>query len=222
NEEPRKQGRRRRILIVVGVMVACLVLVLVALHAYPTMQLERKMAAVRAAGQPTTRAELAAWYPTPPMVDNAALVYNRAFARYVAPTGEAEQRLPLVGSAELPERGEPLSPEMLAAVEEHLLLNRPFLDSLYEAAAMPTCQFPIDVMSLPAPSLPHLAQLRNAARCLQLDAIAAAERHQRQRAAGAVLAGFALAEAVATEPLLISQLVRIAMNGIAVAGLERV
>jgi len=69
--------------------------------------------------------------------------------------------------------------------------------------------------------LPHLAKLRDCARLLGADAQARAARGHYPTAVADLLAGFRLANAVADEPILISQLVRIAVCGTAVEALQR-
>ena len=69
--------------------------------------------------------------------------------------------------------------------------------------------------------LPHLAKLRELARLLSLAAAQAAHKEQWDQAADYLTAELAVARSLAEEPLLISQLVRAAINGMCVQSLRQ-
>lgn len=218
-----RSGKRRSswALVVGAVLIGLLVWGLVR-EVLSGARVERLMQAAREAGEPVTLVELDAWYPIPPLGENAAPVYQRAFKAHVSPDEALSELLPIVGNANSPERGEPMSEEMLAACERYLEDNKAYLDLLHEAAAKPACRFPLNFRAGFNMVLSHLAEMRVAARHLELEAIVAAERGESEEAVGAVLAGLAVGDALRDQPILISQLVRIALNGITVAGLEHV
>ncbi|NIA13469.1 MAG: hypothetical protein GWP08_05265 [Nitrospiraceae bacterium] len=76
--------------------------------------------------------------------------------------------------------------------------------------------YPLD-FSVPmyALELPHLAKLRDCGRLLRADAIAQALQGGHREAVEDIVAGLKLSDALEGEPLLISQLVRYAMKGVA-------
>ncbi|MHC4564077.1 MAG: hypothetical protein ACYS8X_15070, partial [Planctomycetota bacterium] len=82
---------------------------------------ERRLKALRAAGYPTSFADLAEYNQLPEGAENAAGLYVDAFAIYSRPVDEAN--VPLLGTAELPPRGSPLPEPMAEAVSACLARN---------------------------------------------------------------------------------------------------
>ena len=130
--------------------------------------------------------------------------------------------MPVVGTGKLPPRGEPLPKEMQTDVSAYLASNAQALDLLHKAAAIEGCRFDVDWMQGFAARLDHLANLRQAARLLELQALMKVEESKPDEAAAAVAASFAAAHSLRNEPILISQLVRIAAESISLGTLERV
>ena len=83
-------------------------------------------------------------------------------------------------------------------------------------------RYPIDLRQGFGVLLPHLAELRTLGRELSVKAWVAAVERRPEDAATALMDLFPLANSLEGEPLLISQLVRIAIHGIAVDGLQTV
>ena len=94
--------------------------------------IDRRLAAVTEAGEPTTLDELQAWYPEPPMSENASLVYEKAFAKW-RPVDK-----------DLAERAQTglLTDEDWPLVKETLDENEDVLRLLYEAAGLNIPAFP--------------------------------------------------------------------------------
>ncbi len=218
----RKQsGNRFRLAGMAAILGGALLLALVATLALSDFQMRGMMNAAHEAGQPTTLAELDGWWPSPELFDDAAPVYRRAFNAHVPLYGEAWRQLPIEGEAMFPVDGNAvLDPAMLLAVDNYLTLNDTYLDLLYEGATLPACRFDINVMAGFSMQLSHLAQMRQAARMLKLDALRATENRDLPLAVHAVIACFAAGDALRNEPILMSQLVRIAVNDIAMSTLE--
>ena len=182
--------------------------------------IETRLQAIRDAGLPVTLADLNAWYPEPPPGENAAELLHDAFSNYL--NEEDWQILPGGGNVDLPKRGEALSDDMKAAIEEYLNANAEALKLLHQAAAMKDCRFPIDLMAGFNVRLPHLAQLRGGAKMLRLEAMLRTENGNTDAAVDSIVSILGVANALRQEPILISELVRISCIAIAGGALEYV
>jgi hypothetical protein len=205
--------------IIVGAVLALVLLVLVGRYFYLQSKIHAELAAIRKAGFPVTAKEWSDYYPAP-AGENAADVYEAAFSNYVKITHEDE--LPVVGRGTLPPRGERLPEDVKKAVSAYLLANANAIELLHKAATVEQCRFPLDFAKTYDMPLPHLAPMRQAARLLMLEALIKAEKDQPAEAAAAIAASTAAAHALRNEPVLISQLVRVAVNAISMNSLERV
>jgi hypothetical protein len=221
--EPRRKRDRT---LIIGFSLCLLVVVLAGGYAMYRMilsnRVEKRLEAIRAQGFPVTLGELNDWYPAPPPGHDAADLYQQAFLKYLDdPTWEEkENQLPVVGTGELPPRGEPLPDDMKALIAEYLERNAEALRLLHQAAAMPECRFPIDLRAGAMVLLPHLASLRQGARLMLLEGLLDAEEGRTAEATESVIATVGLADAVRNEPILISYLVRIACLSISCSNLE--
>jgi hypothetical protein len=92
---------------------------------------------------------------------------------------------------------------------------QPFLERIRALAARGGPVYPLDFSKGYAMELPHLAPMRNLARLLRAEALVAAEQGDTARVVDNIVAMVQLGEALKDEPVLISQLVRIAITGIA-------
>lgn len=187
-------------------------------------RLAARMKVVTSAGDPASLAELAKRYPTPPPGRNAAEHLNAAFERMEVRKAEVERladRLPIVGGGRLPDLAEPVPPGMLKDIRGYLEANAEVLPLLHKAAALEECKFDLDFTQGVGMLMPHLAKLRQAARLLALEALERIEAGKGDDAAASLLACLRMGECVRQEPVLISALVRIACDAIAIAQLER-
>ena len=238
---PNRKTRRLKIVVLIFVG-------LIALYSIYRLSLsfgiQRRLDAIHHAGFPATCAELDKWYPQPPAGENAADVYKEAFAHYAMWTNEEARLsvpphargkgrvssfsgfkrdlLPVVGSAMLPLRAEPLPSEMQKLVAEYLSDNAESLRLLHQAASMKSCRYPIDLTRGVNTLLPHLNPLRQAARLLELEAIQYTEQQQRQPAVESVIASLDVSRSLNQEPTLISYLVHVSCQGITLDSLERI
>jgi tetratricopeptide (TPR) repeat protein len=197
----------------VVVLLVGLVAVLVLVH---RNQLDRRLAALRAAGYPTSFAELAEYNRLPEGAPNAAEIYERAFAAFVPPVDDVNT--PRLGQAVLPERGAPLPEAMSKAIAECLAANRECLSLLHEAAGIKDCRYDWDYAGS---ALPGLADFRKCAQLLQLAALAEAEQGHTDAAITCIKDGLRLSDSLRREPMLINYLVRIAAGAVALSSLER-
>ena len=120
-------------------------------------------------------------------------------------------------------RAEPIPAEVWTTTKDYYeAVTKPVAEMLDEAAksGLRQSRYPIDLRLGFNVSLPHLANLRALARELGVKASVAAVGRRVDDAAAAVLDTIPLANSLEGEPLIISQLVRIAIYGIAVGNLE--
>jgi hypothetical protein len=189
-----------------------------------TARLQAELKAIRDAGDPVTMVELAKTYPDPPPGRNAATFYKAAFEKMEArgePPENVQRLLPLVGTATLPEPDQDLPPAMLRAIRSYLADNAEAIELLRKAAALDDCKFDLDFTKGIAMELPHLAKGRQAARLLALEVVERTESGKADGAAESLATCLRGGLALRREPILISALVRIACDGIAVGQVER-
>jgi hypothetical protein len=195
--------------------------------------------------EPATLAELDASYPAVPAETNAATQYiaaadvvdrdSKQFYARMAAQRRSEKRdassseninpaLLIVGGAELPSAG-PIRDDdwkMAEAYWDQVTSHvAPTLEKLAADGPRPS-RYPIDLREGFNVKLPHLARLRMLARELHLDALHWSVAGDSKKAQDAVLALMPLQASLSNEPILISQLVRIAILGIAVDSVETV
>ncbi|NQU10585.1 hypothetical protein HQ590_07340 [bacterium] len=207
---------RRRVVIIVGVSVALFLVWRLTLH----LLVAAELAAIRAQGYPVTMAELEAWYPAVPDEENAARIYEHAFARFAGQTNNKWDSLPVVGLGKLPRGTTPLPKDTARLLADYLVEYREAMSLLHQAAAMPRCRFLTDHKKEFPDQMKYLVGQRQAARLLYLEAVAATEEKDPAAAARAVVVGLGVADSLAEEPFVISQLVRLACDLIAVSSLE--
>jgi len=104
--------------------------------------------------------------------------------------------------------------EERSQVEAFFAANQDLIRELRELAELGGPVYPLDFSKGVAMELPHLAQMRDCARLLRADAIVKAMNGDYSEMVEDVIAGMKLGDAMAQEPILISQLVRIAIYGI--------
>jgi hypothetical protein len=182
-------------------------------------KLRDRIDAIRAAGYPVTCTELDKWYTIPENVENAADTIIDAFWSY-REMGEIKS-LPIIGRAKLPARTEPLPEEMMTSIARYITDNNEALILLHKASAIEHCRYPIDLSIGVDTQLNYLSKLRKCILLLNLEAIWHSENGQSQSAANSVMSGFSLARSLTNEPLIVSQLVRMACHGHTTSGLER-
>ncbi|MFW6162336.1 MAG: hypothetical protein ACODAJ_06165 [Planctomycetota bacterium] len=187
-----------------------------------TARLEARLQAMREAGEPTTMADLHRLYPDPPAGENAAPLFRAAFRKMEAIEGENPGRdLPILGDADLPPVDADVPPQMLRAIEAYLDRHGEALELLHQAAAKKGCKFDLQFEDGAAMLLPHLAQMRQGARLLALEALVRTERGKPDDAAESLIAGLRIGHAVRQEPVLITALVRVACDIYAVRQAQR-
>ena len=182
-------------------------------------QVDAKLDEIRKAGYPATLDELNAWYAYPEG-ENAADVYEQAFAALDTNYTKWND-LPVLGEGTLPELGEPLSADMKKGIGEFLAVNAKAIDLLHQAAAIKGCRYNVDFSLGMETMLPHLDDLRRCSLMLGLATVLAVEDGRADDVAKAIRSGIAVADSLRNDPVIISQLVRIACLSITTNNLQR-
>jgi len=185
-------------------------------------KLQARIDAIRVAGYPVTCIELDQWYKIPQDAENAAYTIEDAFSFYKTWDKEKSRPLPLVGSAELPPRTEPLSVEMKTLITEYIADNNKALELFHQAAGIEHCRYLVDLSAGFATLLPHLSEMRNVVRLLELEAVLHAEDGDGPAATHSAISGFGIARSLAKEPIIVSQLVRAGCQNVAISTVEQV
>jgi hypothetical protein len=221
-ESIEKPRRKRKVLQTLVILLVIIIAGFAVFRLILKLKLHARLDAIRADGYPATCAELDAWYTIPESAENAAEVFKDSFSHYNKWEEEEKRKLlPIAGEAELPLRTEPLTEETKAIIAQYLADNRQALELLHKGAAIEHSRYPIDLSKGFEALMPDLSKIRESARLLDLEAILHAENGKPEQAVDSITSTFGLARSLSKEPLLISQLVRIACQALAVSTLER-
>ena len=182
--------------------------------------LDKEMQAIRAKGFPASPGDLEKSCPTPPAAQNAAETYQKSFRVQEKKTSNAQYDDIMRQYNDVAKRG-PLAEVLHQQMLKYLEANAEALCLLHEAVGRTASRYPLDFnqgLNIP---LPHLASVRQSVRLLQVEAYVAAEDGDTRRVLEAVIAALAAGNSVRQEPVLISQLVRIACHGITLVAVRR-
>lgn len=182
-------------------------------------RLEKLNSEIRSKGQPVTLQELDKWYPEVPAPDNAADVYQMSFREYSKEPSDKKLIL-ICGLATTPPLGDPIPEDVLKASSEHLEKNREAIQLLQKAAAMDKCRYNVDLKMGFYALLPHLSPIREGARLLSLESLMEMEKGNCDKAVEAAVSGLKVPRSLKDEPYLISYLVMIACESIALSNIE--
>lgn len=210
--EPSRSPVKKLLAIGAGV-VAMFVIVLGGLWYYGLTVLDENIAALRAQGMPTDATEMNAFYVVPEGVtDTTSLWVHVIRAVQSANLGTRGNTLPILGSSPSPV---PLPGETWAELDASRALLAEVeaeLTAIRQASAVGgQVRFPIDLSAGFNTMIPLTQETRQVARVLSLDAYVSAHDGKGARAIEDVKGIFALSNAMRGEPILISQLVRIAI-----------
>jgi len=193
---------------------------LIALYIVVTRsRLDRRLEALRAAGYPTTLAELAEYNKLPAGTPNAAGVYVGALAAYVPPLDGTN--VPYLGVVQWPDRGKPLPEPMAKAVSQCLADNQLCFSLLHKAAGIQDCDHDWDWRQLAATSFSQLGDVKHCAQLLALGAAYYSHTGDPNAAMRCIEDGLRLVDSLRREPALVQYLVRVACVGLTVASLDR-
>ncbi len=126
-----------------------------------------------------------------------------------------------VASFKIPPRGQSLTDEQKQLLGDYVAMNGDALAKEAEAIRLPNSRYPIDFSPGFNTLLPHLGQIKKLALISGYKALLATNSDQLMEADALVANILGIARTLDKEPALISQLVRFALDNIAVATLER-
>jgi hypothetical protein len=175
----------------------------------------RRIEALRAAGQPTSLAELSVRNKLPMGVENAAPIYESAFAAYVPP-GE-DVNVPFIGRKNVPlPRGTVLSGPIAQTAADSLAANEKCLTLLHQAAAIETCRYEYEY----GKASPKYDKVRSCAQLLRLAAVRHACEGETEAVVRCIKDTLCLGESLRQEPTLMPFLMHNAINGLTLRTLE--
>ena len=181
-------------------------------------QVDEQLARIRQTGLPTSFDEMDEFYRIERGAEDATQLYMKAQEEFSGSAFEVNCRdLPIVGNSEMeiPPPGQPWAQQQ--AVEEFLATYKDGIEALHEATAMGgAARFPLEFDQGFQMRLPHVQSLRTCSRMLSLEAHVKAHQGDAKGTTEAILAAVSIGKSLENQPIVVSQLVRIAMNGIAV------
>jgi hypothetical protein len=176
----------------------------------------RRLEALRAAGQPTSVAEWVLRNKLPMGMENAAPLYQNAIAAFVKPPEDVN--LPFIGRKTVSlARGAAFPEPMAKAVADYLAVNEKCLALLHEAAGIENCRYEYEHGRVSAP----FSDLRSCAQLLKLAAVNHACNGDSDAAVACVKDTLSLGDSLRNEPMLISYLVQNAYAALGVTSIER-
>ena len=181
------------------------------------LRLEAVVKRVKARGEPLTTVELNEFYQPAKGRPDMTKEIMAALAICEAPNLQPLAKgLPIVGEAsEPPPLGQPW--EQLPEAEAYLANLTEAVKTFHEVARQDgTARFPVDFTPGVATLLPNTQSMRSGARVLSLQFHVHLHRGQISEAVDCILAEIALGRALEQEPTLVSQLVHLAIIGVAI------
>ncbi len=222
SETEGKRGRKLKVYHILIILLLIVVCAFVVFRLNLRSKLQARISAIRAAGYPVTLTELDEWYTIPEGAVNAADILIEAFLNYYEWNSTERDLLPIVGKEKLPARTEPLGEKTKALVGQYLGDNQQAIELLHEGAAIKHCRYPVDFSLGVDTLMPYFSDIKGGVQLLSLEAILHADNNEPQLAIRSVTSFFGIAHSLVKEPILISRLVSIACQGLAISTLEHV
>lgn len=221
--KPEKRWRRLRI----ALQLAAFLCVAAVLLSIPTLvkrsrisaQVDALIDSIKATGSPVVAADLRSMAPSLSENENAARLYNRAFAAMTDMNYDLDTWFIGDDSILMESKG-PIPSDVLNEIRTFLDANHEAIQLLHEASTMPECLFAVNYEEGQRALLPHLPAIKKATRLLALDAVIHAREDRPDQAARSIESGITMANRISKEPMLISQLVRLSAYGLAFRGLQ--
>jgi hypothetical protein len=180
----------------------------------------QRVAAVHGLGYPVTLEELDAWYTWPEATENAAFWILEAAGRYREPADMNDGwdlwflvRDPPAAPAA------PLDDRLRTLLARHIAANAEPLKLLYEAPVLKECRYPADAKE--NLEWPHSRSVTRACVLLSVEAIHHVESSNPADGVRSLLAALAVANSLASEPVLLAQHNRVHCQSLALSALER-
>lgn len=178
----------------------------------------RTLAAIQKAGYPTNLAQLEQkYYPDVAADENAATLFESAFAML---TVTNSRDIPYPPEYQSKTNATFFSPEMLLRINRLLKDNSNALNRMHRTSTATNCRYPINLSLGVGILLPHLESVRNSARLLSLEAVMHMKNGEASAGLSDLNALLRLSHSLDREPVLISQLVRMSTEALAITTLE--
>ncbi|HTY87567.1 MAG TPA: hypothetical protein VMB80_08895 [Candidatus Acidoferrum sp.] len=177
-----------------------------------------KLRAIRAAGLPTSGAELNAYYHAVTDNENAALVMTQAFALMRNYPDSRSNEVDQIQS--FPGRWQHPTNEQIHLLTGYVEMNSNALAKMTEALTLPKSRYPVDFSPGFETLLPHLDKIKEFALLSEYRAMLAIHSGQPTNADSLVKDILGMARTLDEEPVLISQLVRFSLVRIGIVTLE--
>ena len=177
--------------------------------------LQAELATIKAAGEPVTIEEVTP--PEVPDAENAAVLYQQAFARLNLSPADERALSDLTASIRQPPKRQP---PRIATIEPIIANNAAAIELLEAAARRPKCRFPVDWSDPVNAEYPHHAKLRRCSRLLAAETALEARRGRMVRALHAAQVSFAMGEAIRSEPSLLGLFSRYAIQAVTLRALQ--
>jgi hypothetical protein len=178
---------------------------------------------VRSTGEPLGGDELNAFYSVPDETQDRTALYVRALMPFAdnSPYHKDANSFPVVGTNQqaIPPPGADW-PE-IGQIEQFLARHQQIADHLHEAGSESgSVRYPADFRDGIATLLPHAQQVRAGARFLDLEAQVRMHRGDHAGATQSLLCMLRMGESLRDEPIMVSQLVRLAVYSVFVERLK--
>lgn len=213
--------RRHRGIVLGWGGIALFLLLLFAISQFHSYRVQRKIdarfAAIRAQGLPVTLGEANDYYQAVPASENGALVLIQFSNHYVDWDYINAPWLGAMASNSVEYATNPITPAALTALQSIVVSNQTALQYLHDATTNHNWRYPVDLNQGSGMLLPHLAKAKSGVRLLKLEALLHLAEGHHSQSISSLNTSFLVADSFASEPLLISFLVRracveIAMN----------
>ena len=207
-----------RICLTALVLFALLVISFIVWRVNLAHDVNAKLQAIRAAGLPTSGAELNTYYPAVPDNENAALVMTQAFALIRNfPDRRSNDE---VTNFKIPPHGQSLTAEQKQLLSGYVVMNEAALVKAGEALELPRCRYPVDFSPGLNTSLSHLRVLGELGRIAEFRSLLALDSNQPDDAISSIANMLGMARTLDDEPNYISQLMHGKLINMATTTLE--
>ena len=181
-------------------------------------EIQERIEAIRSEGYPVTFEELDQWYSIPLDAENSAYIVIDAIDYYTEPNNA--QVMPVVGPVQLPSRTEPMPKKMKNLISQYLMDNQKSLELLHKTADLEYGRYPINLSLGLGTLTPNLSEIRKCAFLLRLESVYSSENGDSTIVVNSIKSIFGAARTLSREPILVSQLVRIAIENLGISSLE--
>ncbi|HEY1173188.1 MAG TPA: hypothetical protein VGH19_17600 [Verrucomicrobiae bacterium] len=222
NFKPKPNRSRVWIIPITGLVIFALLL---GWHAFKRNLTEQEfaaqIAAIRAQGYPTSAADLDAWYPEPPVADNAALVYGTAFNQ-ITGVPPSTPWFDTQSSSNILSRTNPIPPAARSELASLVASNQAPLKLLHDGARLPSSRYPINLSGGFNATFSHLNGLKNATRVLTYESLDHALNARLAASIDSLIVSLRVGHSLSNEPVIISSLLQCAAYTQTATSLENI